>query len=179
MSTPVIGFEDDMGQAPSRDYGQEAMRRRIGVLAKQRREELGLGRIPFAKQAGIGSDRTVFDFERGNNLPQPLTLAKLERSLGWRRGAIAELMGDERRKVSDVAMEDLDEHDSLKKTGLAQFSLPEILREAATRIEALQQSLGVQALPDLGTKDLYGMAASGHIPEHLEKEFEGKAPGGT
>ena len=33
--------------------------------------------------------------------------------------------------------------------------------------------MGGAVLPkDLGSKDLYGMAASGHIPEHLEAEFE-------
>ena len=37
MSTPVvIGFEEDM-ERTGRDYGREAMLRRLGALAKQRR----------------------------------------------------------------------------------------------------------------------------------------------
>lgn len=160
-----------------RDYGRDAMLRRLGALAKQRREELGLGRPAFAKQAGIGSDKTVFDFEGAARVPAPLTVAKLEKALGWRRGVIAEVLENEKRKASSVQMEELDEWDTTPVTPLAHVPTPELLRELAARLETLQAGMGGAVLPkDLGSKDLYGMAASGHIPEHLEKEFEDAKP---
>lgn len=177
MSTPVvIGFEEDM-ERTGRDYGRDAMLRQLGALAKRRREELGLGRPAFAKQAGIGSDRTIYDFETSNKVPQPMTVVRLEKALGWRRGVIAELLEDTKRKASSVQMEDVDEWDTTPVTPLAQIPTPDLLRELAARLETLQAGMGGAVLPkDLGSKDLYGMAASGHIPEHLEKEFEDAKP---
>lgn len=153
-----------------RDYGQEAMLRRLGALAKRRREELGLGRPAFAKQAGIGSDRTIYDFETANKVPQPLTVAKLEKALYWRRGSIADLLSDEKRKASSVMMEDLDTYDTAPASSLAAFSTPELLQELITRLTSLQQSIGGR--PALApTQDMLGLAASGgHKPEHLDDD---------
>lgn len=159
------------------DYGRDAMLRQLGALAKQRREELGLGRVPLAKQAGIGSDRTVYDFETAVRVPAPLTVAKLEKVLGWRRGVIAELLENGKRKASSVRMEDVDEWDTTPVTPLAHIPTPELLRELAARLETLQAGMGGAVLPkDLGSKDLYGMAANGSIPEHLEAEYLESAP---
>ena len=169
MSTPVIGFEEDMSDT-GRDYGSEAMLRRLGALAKQRREELGLGRPSFAKQAGIGSDRTVYDFETASKVPQPLTVAKLEKALHWRRGSIADLLEDDGRKASAVSMEDLDAWDTRSEASISSFSTPELLQELIVRLTALQSGMGGRVMP-VPTQDMLGLAASGgHKPEHLDED---------
>ena len=167
MSTTTIEFEEDMGQG-SRDYGQEAMLSRLGELAKRRREELGLGRVPFAKQAGVGSDRTILYFELGRKLPLGMTLVKIEKALGWRAGCIAELAHDENRKASSVTMEELDAYDSVPVSTLADVPLDALLQELIRRLPALRAGLGGAAAP---TQDMLGLAASGaHKPEHLDDD---------
>ena len=171
MSTPVIGFEDEMGTT-GRDYGQEAMLRRLGFLAKQRREELGMGRPSFAKRAGVGSDRTVYDFEIAKNVPMPLTLTRFERALGWRTGSIQEFLGLEDRKASSVKMEDLDDYDSRPSTVLSSVPLPDLLQELQNRLAEMQSNVTGKPFPAVPThQDMVGLAASGgHKPEHLDED---------
>ncbi|MFI2563056.1 hypothetical protein [Paenarthrobacter sp. NPDC018779] len=168
-----IVLETGEAMEQGRQYGEEAMLRRLGQLARQRREELGLGRVPFAQQNGMGSNATMRDFEFGKIRPTAITLRRIEKGLQWKPGVIDEkLEAAEKVKAEDVRMEDLDSFDSAPKTGLDQYTTPELLRALAERLETLQAGLGGAVLPkDLGTKDLYGMAASGHIPEHLESEY--------
>jgi transcriptional regulator with XRE-family HTH domain len=59
----------------------KALVRRLGALAKQRREELGFHGVEFAKKAGIESDKTIRDFEFGRSLPPADTRRKLATSL--------------------------------------------------------------------------------------------------
>lgn len=161
-----------------REFGREAILRRIGVLAQQRRGELAaergqqLGRVAFAKLAGIGSDSTVRDFEQGARLPNTLTLRRLEKALGWRSGIIDLLITQLSRKASDISMEELDEFDSGEKAdALSRVGTIELIEELKHRLEGLQGSLGVQ--PDV--QHLYGLAASTNT-EHLEgaEDDEGK-----
>ena len=170
MST-TIGFEEDMGQG-SRNYGQEAMLRKVGELARRRREELGFGRVAFAQQTGIGSDKTIQDFEKGVLKPRPHTLSLFEAGLGWRVGSVTELIDDPKRKVSEVSMEDLDAFDRKPDvTELSAFSTIELLDEVRNRFMAIQEGLGGRGRGrvKLGPADLYGLAASGgHKPEHLD-----------
>jgi ribosome-binding protein aMBF1 (putative translation factor) len=83
-----------MGDAVSAasEFGSEALVRRLGSLAKQRREEYGHNRISLAKEAGIEPDETIEDFEFGRNLPPEDTRRKLEEALSWKVGAIDEAM---------------------------------------------------------------------------------------
>jgi len=146
-----------------RDYGQEAMMRRLGLLAKQRREELGLGRVSFAEMAGLGSDSTVQQFEFGTRWPRPQTLRKLEVALGWRNQVIDELVESTWLKASDITFADLDRPaEQPAPRPLDAFSTAELLREVASRIDALQSGLGV-------TKEQhhYDLAAS---DDHVEGE---------
>lgn len=76
---------------------------RIGDLARQRREEIGMGRPRFAEAAGIGSDKTVQNLEFGRRLPNGMNRRKIESALGWRSGAIEEAM----RGDGPIRMEDL------------------------------------------------------------------------
>lgn len=169
MSTPVIGFEEDMGET-GRDYGSEAMLRRLGALAKQRREELGLGRPAFAKHAGIGSDKTVYDFEVAANLPKSYTMTRMEKALGWRVGSIQEMLDDEGRRASSVLMEDLDVYDSRLRNMLDNIPTTELLAVLITRLTEIQATLGGRS-PQLPTRDMLGLAASGgHKPEHLDDD---------
>jgi len=149
-----------------RDYGQDAMMRRLGLLAKQRREELGLGRVEFAKLAGLGSDSTVQQFEFGQRWPRPQTLRKLEVALGWRNQVIDALTEDLNRAASSVTFADLDRPaEQPAPRPLSAFSTAELMREVASRMEALQAGLGAS----LDSQPDYDLAAS-HNREHLEGE---------
>lgn len=57
----------------------------LGMLAKQRREEIGLNRAALAKEVGIESEHTIHAFEFGRELPSADTQRKLEKALdgGW------------------------------------------------------------------------------------------------
>jgi len=169
----VLETEGDMEQG--RQYGEEAMLRRLGQLARQRREEIGMGRERMAEELKIGSGATIRDFEFGRTKPYAMTLRKFERGLHWRSGVIDELLAvAETRNASDVSMEDLDAWDAAPKAPLATFSTPELLRELASRLETLQAGMGGNVFrdPAPGTQDLYGMAANGYIPEHLEDDIQ-------
>jgi transcriptional regulator with XRE-family HTH domain len=146
-----------------RDYGQEAMMRRLGLLAKQRREELGLGRVEFAKLAGLGSDSTVQQFEFGQRWPRPQTLRKLEVALGWRNQVIDELTESTWLKASEITLADLDKPaEQPAPRPLSAFSTAELMREVASRMEALQAGLGA---PDM--REHFDLAAS---DDHVEGE---------
>lgn len=153
------------------EFGRQALMRRLGELAKQRREEIGLGRAAFAKEAKLGSDKTVFDFEFGKRVPTPITQSRLERALGWRLGAIDDTLRLVDRKVTSIQMEELDAEDSLfiaKESGHASLALipdEELLAEVARRMRADRR---VQA-PLVDGQGLYGLAASTNS-EHLEDE---------
>ena len=121
------------------EFGHEALVRQVGMLAKQRREEIGLGRIPLAKEAGIESDATIRDFEYGRSLPSEATQRKLEEALGWKLGVIEEVMRMTNRPASTLTMEELDAEDSLylaARGGLSPLSLVsdgDLLVEVARR----------------------------------------------
>jgi hypothetical protein len=151
-----------------RDWGRAALIKRLGVLAKQRREVIGMGRVPFAAAAGVGSDATVRDFEFGKHLPNGTTLRKLEKALGWRLGSIDEVMASKDRRASTVTMEDLGEARSLSAEGRPLASVPtvELLEELIARLHELRSGLGVS--PEY--RDLFGVANMGYIPEHLEDD---------
>ena len=153
-----------MSAVEGRDYGQEAMMRRLGLLAKQRREEMGLGRVAFAELAGLGSDSTVQQFEFGQRWPRPQTLRKLEVALGWRNQVIDELTESKWLKASSITFADLDKApEELPAPPLSAFSTTELLREVASRIEELQTVLTAHGMDDVSDllpgpsrEDLYG-----------------------
>jgi len=176
------GFEEhEMGEL--REYGQEAMQRRLGQLAKQRREELGFARAAFAVHAGIGSDATVRDVEFGKIIPRKGTIYKLEVALGWRPGCFMEFVQKEDRKASSVMMEELDDYDSGVADPLAKVSTIELLEKVIERLQGIHDYLGAPVDPKL-TQDLLGLAAMGHKPEHLDDDADDdisgfrSAPGG-
>lgn len=151
------------------EFGTAARLRQLGRLAKQRREEIGLGRVPFAKEAGLGSDKTIADFEFGRRLMNGTNQRKVERALGWRLGVIDDVMHMLDTRAASITMESLDAEDSLhiaaqKGPGLALVSNEDLLSELARR-------LGVSPAPMqiTDTQNLYGLAASTNT-EHLEDE---------
>ncbi|WP_224089762.1 helix-turn-helix transcriptional regulator [Arthrobacter sp. StoSoilB13] len=167
MSINTEFEEDEMGDL--REYGQEAMQRRLGQLAKQRREELGFARAAFAVHAGLGSDATVRDVEFGRIIPRSRTLHKLELALGWRVGSFMEFVQKEDRKASSVMMEELDAYDSGAKDPLSKVPTVDLLQEVIRRLTGLQENLGVPVDSAL-TQQMLGLAAMGHKPEHLDDD---------
>jgi DNA-binding transcriptional regulator YiaG len=91
-------LEIDRGRSP--EFGLTALKNRIGYLAKQRREELGMARVPFARHIGLGSDKTLQDFEFGRRVPQGTSVRKIEKALGWRLGVVDDMLMNENRIVS-------------------------------------------------------------------------------
>ena len=156
------------------EFGTDALLRRIGYLAKRRREEIGLGRIPFAKEAGMGSDKTVKEFEFGRALPGGTSQRRIEKALGWRYGAIADVMTMVNRKADSITMESVDAEDSLyldaqsPKT-LALYSDDELLDELRRRLKTDRRLAAQHESADTEAQNLYGLAASTNS-EHLEDE---------
>lgn len=117
----------------------EAMARHLGMLAKQRREEIGLNRVALAKEAGIESDETIRDFEYGRSFPSAAAQQKLEKALDWKPGVINEVMRMTGRPADTLRMEELDAEDSLYlaarsgASSLASTSDGELLAEVARR----------------------------------------------
>lgn len=114
------------------EFGPEALLAQLGRLAKQRREEIGFGRPAFAKEAGLGSDKTITQFEFGRVLPWGTNQRKLEKALGWRSGAIDDVMRRVNREASTITMEDLLPPDDPK--GLAAATNEELLEELRRRM---------------------------------------------
>jgi hypothetical protein len=114
------------------EFGTEALRAQLGRLAKMQREEMGIGRVRLANQAGIGSDKTIFDFEFGRRQTAGTNQRKLEKALGWRQGAIDDVMRMVDRKASTITMEDLLAPKDLN--GLAAATNEELLEELRRRM---------------------------------------------
>jgi hypothetical protein len=170
----VIEIEAPMEQ--EREFGREALIRRLGQLAKQRREELGLGRVPFAKAAGLGSDKTMQDFEFGRRLAHGTSLRKIERALGWRQGVVDDIMRNVDRKASSIQLEDLDEFEPGEALPLDRISTADLLSEVIRRLTVIKGAIGtpqpsIQDVIGVAAphKDLFDLAASTNV-EHLEGE---------
>lgn len=152
------------------EFGHGALLRQLGRLAKQRREELGLGRVPFAKEAGMGSDKTVVEFEFGRRLMSGTNQRKIEKALGWRLGVIEDVMRMVDRKASTITMEEVDAEDSLHLAaqggirGLALVSNEDLIAELSRRLKMVPAPMQAR-----DAKDMFGLAASMNT-EHLEDE---------
>jgi DNA-binding transcriptional regulator YiaG len=169
-------LELDRGRSP--EFGLAALKRRIGFLAKQRREELGIARVPFARAIGVGSDKTIQTFEFGRGLPMGSTVHKIEKALGWRVGVVSELLEGPDRKASDLQMEDLDEFEPNQPMPLDRVPTEELLSEVIRRLTSLRGAIGtpqpsIQDVIGVAAphKDLFDLAASSNV-EHLEDEDE-------
>lgn len=159
-----------------REFGREALIRRLGQLAKQRREEMGVGRVAFAKSAGLGSDKTLQDFEFGRRLAHGTSLRKIERALGWRQGVVDDIMRNEDRKASSIQLEDLDEFEPGEALPLDRVSTADLLTEVIRRLTVIKGAIGtpqpsIQDVIGVSAphKDLFDLAASTNV-EHLEEE---------
>jgi DNA-binding transcriptional regulator YiaG len=169
----ALGLEGES----QRDFGRDAMQKRIGQLAKQRREELGLGRVAFARSIGLGSDKTLQDFEFGRRLPFGTTVRKIEKALGWKLGVVDELLESKNRKASAIMQEELDEFEPGQPMPLDRVPTAELLAEVIRRLGALQSAIGAPQprIEDIigvsAPKDLFDLAASTNV-EHLEDDEE-------
>jgi len=168
----VLGLSLDLGP----EFGRQALQRRIGALAKQRREELGMARVPFARHIGLGSDKTLQDFEFGRRVPQGTSIRKIEKALGWRLGVVTDILEGPDRKASELQLEDLDEFEPNQPLPLDRVPTDQLLTEVIRRLGALQKAIGapVPGLPEvLGvsapSRDLFDLAASTNM-EHLEDD---------
>jgi hypothetical protein len=139
-----------------REFGREAILRRLGQLAKQRREEMGSGRVPFAKAAGLGSDKTLQDFEFGRRMPSGVTMRKIERALGWRYGVVDDIMRNVDRKASTIELEELDEFEPNQPKPLDRVPTDELLTEVIRRLHTIKNAIGT---PETRIEDIVGISA--------------------
>jgi transcriptional regulator with XRE-family HTH domain len=150
-----------------RDYGQEAIRRRLGQLAKRRREQLGLTRVAFAQHAGM-FDQAVQDFEFARRWPRTATLRKFEDALGWKPFITEDILGSSRR-ASSIELEDLDDVDVVApergSVPLRGVPTAELLAELGRRFARVEAAVAhaepVRADYDLASSD-----------DHVEGEDE-------
>jgi transcriptional regulator with XRE-family HTH domain len=146
-----------------RDFGPAAIRRRLGILAKQRREQLGLARIPFARHAGM-HDQAVMQFEYAQRWPRTATLRKFENALGWKPFITEDILSSSRR-ASTIELADLDNPAVAQprpgSIPLAGVSTADLLAELVRRNDA---AVRAAAEP---TQHLFDLAAS---DEHVEGE---------
>lgn len=125
-----------LGLDGAREFGEEALLRRLGQLAKRRREELGIGRVPLAKEVGMGSDSTIRDFEFGRRLMSGTNQRRLEKALSWRPGVIDDVMRMLDRKASTIEMEELYLEAPKGTEGLALVSNEDLIEELRRRLGA-------------------------------------------
>lgn len=164
----------DLGDVPEGyEWGLPAVRVKLGALAKQRREELGLSRDALADRAQLRSKQTVMNFEFARSMPHGQTLRQIEKALEWKFGSIDEAL-ESGKRASDLEMEFFDIFDRTpKKRPLASYSTEEVLDEAIRRLTEFRGALGPSSAHRDMTQDLVGLAAMGHKPEHLEEDEEG------
>lgn len=71
---------------------QEANKKRLGELVTEAYKAVGNTRQGMAPLVGV-SERSMYMIENGLSIPRAHTQRKLEEVLGWRRGAIADVLG--------------------------------------------------------------------------------------
>lgn len=166
----MAALAEVLGMEGTSEFGHKALLRQVGMLAKQRREEIGMARQPFAKEAGLGSDKTLIQFEFGRVLPSGTSQRKIEKSLGWRLGVIDDVMRMLDRKASTIEMQELDAEDSLylnTVSGVRALSMvtnEDLIAELSRRLSRVPSPMETKDV-----KDMYGLAASTNV-EHLEEE---------
>jgi transcriptional regulator with XRE-family HTH domain len=164
----------EMGSETQSEFGPDALLRQLGRLAKQRREEIGIGRVPLAKEAGMGSDSTIRDFEFGRRLMSGTNQRRLEKALSWRLGVIEDVMRMVDRKASTITMQEVDAEDSLYLEsqggvrGLALVSNEDLIEELRRRLEKAPAPM-----QNKDAQNMFGLAASTNV-EHLEDEDDTK-----
>ena len=156
-------------------WGEQAIRTRVGALAKQRREELGLSRDAMALRAGFQGKQSVMNFEFAKSMPRGENLRAIERALEWKFGSINEAL-ESGKRAGDLAMEDFDAFDRTPKMRpLSGFSTEALLEEVIYRLDSIKGALGpsrtMAAPADFGPANLYGLAANTD-PSHLERIAE-------
>lgn len=153
-----------------REFGRDALKRRLGELARQRREfDLEVSREAFAAATGIQSTKTIRDFEYGETVPQDVTKEKFEKGLGWKRGAIDDVLRMVNTKASEITMDMVDEpRRAPYARPLRGFSTQDLLKELLLRLGKMSEAKeAVQDAPQY----LYGLAAN-NDPSHLERMAE-------
>ena len=159
-----------------REFGRDALKRRLGELARERRQkDLGVSREAMAASSGIQSTKTIRDFEYGATVPQDVTKEKLERALGWRRGAIDDVLRMVNTKASNITM-DMVDSPALRPAArpLKGFATADLLKELLVRLPKLVEAAeAVDAdEAEMDAQYLYGLAAN-NDPSHLERLQEG------
>lgn len=71
---------------------QEANKKRLGELIQDGYKAAGLTRRSLSQKVGV-SERSLYSLEAGERVPRDLTQRRIEEVLGWRRGAMTDILG--------------------------------------------------------------------------------------
>jgi transcriptional regulator with XRE-family HTH domain len=167
----MAAIQEVLGGEGVSEFGAKALLRRLGQLAKQRREEIGIGRQQMAREAGLGSDRTIVEFEFGRTLPSGTSQRKIEKALDWRSGVIDDVMRMVNRKAADISMESLDAEDSLYISSQGEIKGLELISDDALLAEVRRRMTESSRHLSEAAQNMFGLAASTNT-EHLEEEDE-------
>jgi hypothetical protein len=162
--------ETDLDMEAVREFGKEALKARLGELARLRRsKDLGISREALAAASGIGSTKTIRDFEFGLTVPQEINKARFEKALGWRAGAIDDVLSMTSTKASSITMDMVDSPSRAPSARpLKGYTTAELLKELLVRLPRMVEAEeGAQQ----DTQFLYGLAAN-NDPSHLERLAE-------
>lgn len=71
---------------------QEANQKRLGELIQDGYKTAGLTRRSLSQKVGL-SERSLYSLEAGERVPREATQRRIEEALGWRRGAMTDILG--------------------------------------------------------------------------------------
>lgn len=160
----LVELEDN---AKGYQWGEQALRARVGELARYRREERGLSRAQLATRVGISQKQTIQDFEAGERSPFPQTLRKIENGLEWKAGAIDDALRSGKR-ASDVQMDDMDRFDRDQKVDmLSSVGDEELLEELINRLSLMKLNIARSKRSYAAPQGSCSLAVTSN-PEHRE-----------
>lgn len=159
---------------------QEELRKRLGELVTEAYKAAGYSRESLAPVAGVSS-RTLFSMEQGKSIPRVHTQRQLEKALGWRKGAIADVLSlGPDVYVDQINLKDMrptqgnpwgDEHKDLEadtvlqRLNIAAVDVTVMVREKDRRIEELERQLEEAERRVKQMQDSLGLAAD-DSPNH-------------
>lgn len=109
----------------------------LGKLIIQGRGDLGMSQAKLCRVSGL-DPRTLRKFEQGESQDSYKTkYAQLEKALGWRQGAVQEVLGAGPDELSRLRARDLLEQNA-GVTRAAALSMDELLTELTYRVRDLQ-----------------------------------------
>ena len=159
-------------------------RAELARLIGQELEESRRGPAEVVKDWSQGARRSFYGWRDGDTVPLRKSRAMLEDALGWRRGAVTDIL--EAPITRTFTLSEVRDWSAMPEPGVASardLTVDELLMELTRKVGVLQSELEARRAADgvvsaHGTRDMYDVAANGTAAgrnmEHLEGEAEGE-----